>query len=660
MNDNTPLIQLNKVSKIYNQGALTVGLHKISLTFNKGEFVAITGSSGSGKSTLLNVLSCLDTFDEGDYNFKGENINYFTEADRAVFRNENVAFIFQDYYLIDSYTVYQNIELAVLNVIEDEQERKKRVERLIEQVGLKGFEKSRASKLSGGQKQRVSIARALAKDAPILFADEPTGNLDESTTKEILELLYEVAKGKLVFVVTHSFEELEPFATRKIRLADGEVAEDEALMQVSEVEADKERKTVSKKRKILDLFRIGLYNIRSTPKKSIFTLSSLSFLSLVFIWIFLLIILESTPSLNKQTSILDATNYYKYDVEVAKYSFDHNGLTIDEIEERYAFNEIDVAKIYEVEGVGHVFPYNTILNQYMTFELDDYTFGGYLRNASSVDVILYKGRMPEKDNEIVITIPKSRKITSKNWIGKTINELDFTVTGFFGLSQEPLEYELTICGVIVEEKDDFLITTDGFIEKAIKDTTSTAIKGGEENGLIVTLLPSANVQKTVKEILAKGYNVYYKFGVTNKIGISSVFVLLTIIGLLVLTAIVFRITNGSIKDIEHTKSKDYNIMRTTGLDDWFIKRVYYIEMILTAVIGWFIGTVLSFLALIIYGFCITPELGYGFSLLGGYAGNMAWINFIALAVNIFVTIGNANRFNKFLYKNTIKGVINNA
>ena len=127
-----------------------------------------------------------------------------------------------------------------------------------------------------------------------------------------------------------------------------------------------------------------------------------------------------------------------------------------------------------------------------------------------------------------------------------------------------------------------------------------------------------------------------------------------------ITAIMFRITNGSIKDIEVTKSRDYNIFRTTGLDDWFIKKVYYVEMILTAVIGWLAGTFLAYVVLIIYGFCITPEITYGFSLLHGYAGNISWINFIALAVNLLVTIGNASRFNRYMYKKTIKGVINNA
>ena len=659
MEENKPLIQLNTVSKIYNQGALTVGLHKISLSFYQGEYVAITGSSGSGKSTLLNVLSCLDTFDDGEYFFKGESINYFNEAERAAFRNENVAFIFQDYYLIDSYTVYQNIELALLNSVEDNEERKKKVLSLIEEVGLKGFENSRGSKLSGGQKQRVSIARALAKDAPILFADEPTGNLDAETSREILELLFKLAKGKLVFIVTHSFEELEPYATRKIRLADGEVSEDEVLSSPSESENLSTKREISKKARYANLFRVGFYNIKATPKRTIFTLTSLAFLTVVFIWVFILAIGQSMPSLHKQKSILDNTNYYKYDLEITKKAISHEGKSDEELSAYYSFNEEDLASIKSVKGVSHVYPYNYILNAMMTVIVDGKEFSGYLRNASSTDVIIYRGRMPEKDNEIVITLPQSRKYTAKDWIGKVINREEFAGTGLlFSVYHEPLDYELTVCGVIVRDKDDLIITSDGFLEKAIAENPYTD-NPYHDYGLVVTLDPKANINKTIKELAGKGYVVTYKYGVSG-LGITSIYVLLTIIGLLGLTAIVFRITNGSIKDVEKVKSRDYNIMRTTGLDDWFIKRVYYVEMILTAVIGWLAGTILSYLVLIIYGFSITPEISFGFSLLKGYAGNISWINLIALAVNVFVTIGNANRFNRYLYKNTIKGVINNA
>ena len=200
-----PLLKAEGISKIYSQGALAVGLHRFSASFYRGEFVAITGSSGSGKSTLLNVLSALDSYDEGEIYFKGEPTSHFTEEDRAAYRKDNVAFIFQDYNILDSYTVYQNIELALLYTMPDPAKRKERIDGLIKAVGLEGHEKQRCSKLSGGQKQRVSIARALAKDAPILFADEPCGNLDSTMTAEIMKLLHDLSGDKLVILADRKY-----------------------------------------------------------------------------------------------------------------------------------------------------------------------------------------------------------------------------------------------------------------------------------------------------------------------------------------------------------------------------------------------------------------------------------------------------------------------
>ena len=189
-------------------------------------FVTITGESGSGKSTLLNVISGLDKYDEGEYFVNGEETSYFSVSDMERFRKEYVGFVFQNYNIIDSYTVYENVIAALVIQNYDKKKRKNRALELIDAVGLTKQRNQKTSKLSGGQKQRVVIARALAKDSPIIVADEPTGNLDSDSGEMVMKLFENISKDKLVIVVTHNYEQAEPYTTRRIHMADGEIIED--------------------------------------------------------------------------------------------------------------------------------------------------------------------------------------------------------------------------------------------------------------------------------------------------------------------------------------------------------------------------------------------------------------------------------------------------
>ena len=270
------LIKLKDIGKIYvSEGNVSVGIRGVNLEFNIGEFVAITGESGSGKSTLLNVISGMDTYEEGEMFVENEPTSHYMQVDWEEYREKYISFIFQNYNIIDSFTVLQNVELSLMS-IEDSKERRKKALELIERVGLKSHIHHKGSKLSGGQKQRTVIARALAKDSPIILADEPTGNLDSKSSKEIIELLHEVSKDKLVIVVTHNEEEVKDFATRHIRIFDGKVDFDKKLSEDYYVDSEKplvltdNKKKSSLKNDIKNGIKLGRIIFTSKPKLSIY------------------------------------------------------------------------------------------------------------------------------------------------------------------------------------------------------------------------------------------------------------------------------------------------------------------------------------------------------------------------------------------------------
>ena len=208
---NVQMLKLENVSKFYyNKGIIASGFTKVNLELKIGEFVAIIGESGSGKSTLLNVISGLDSYEEGEMYINGKETSHYQEKDFEEYRRKYIANIFQEFNLINSYTVYQNVELVLLLNGYKKHKVKKKILDIIDKVGLTKFKNTKVSKLSGGQKQRVAIARAMVKDTPIIVADEPTGNLDSESAKEIIELLKKVAKDKLVVVVTHNIEQMLP------------------------------------------------------------------------------------------------------------------------------------------------------------------------------------------------------------------------------------------------------------------------------------------------------------------------------------------------------------------------------------------------------------------------------------------------------------------
>lgn len=276
------MIKLNNISKYYHSNdVVTLGLRKVSLEFNLGEFIAVTGESGSGKSTLMNVISGLDTYEDGEMYIDGEETSYYSIEDWENYRKKYIGFVFQTYNIIDSYTVFDNVMLALEIQGYDKHFRKQRALELIERVGLTSHINQKAAKLSGGQRQRTVIARALAKDCPIIVADEPTGNLDNESSKKIIELLKDISNNKLVIIVTHNYDEVAEFCTRKIRLFDGEIIEDKEIKNPRKI--SKELFIEKYKMNLFDLAKIAYRNLIRVPKKSIFTLVVAIFISLVFL-----------------------------------------------------------------------------------------------------------------------------------------------------------------------------------------------------------------------------------------------------------------------------------------------------------------------------------------------------------------------------------------
>lgn len=222
-----PLIQLENLVKIYDTGAIKVlGLKKINLTIDRGEFVAIMGHSGSGKSTLMNILGCLDRPTLGHYYLDGVDVADMTPDELSDIRNRKIGFVFQSFNLISRTSALKNVELPMTYARVPKSKRLARAQQLLERVGLGARKEHMPNELSGGQRQRVAIARALANEPPLILADEPTGNLDTASSVEIMELFTQLhGEGATVVLVTHE-EDIAAFAHRVIRFSDGQVKSD--------------------------------------------------------------------------------------------------------------------------------------------------------------------------------------------------------------------------------------------------------------------------------------------------------------------------------------------------------------------------------------------------------------------------------------------------
>ena len=221
------MLKLSNVKKDYKTGDFVQhALKGVNLSFRENEFVAVLGPSGSGKTTLLNIIGGLDRYDSGDLIIDGKSTKKFKDKDWDAYRNHAIGFIFQSYNLISHISVLENVEMGMTLSGVSATDRRKKAVSLLEKVGLKNHAHKKPNQLSGGQMQRVAIARALANNPQIILADEPTGALDSKTSTQIMELIKEISKDKLVIMVTHNSELAESYATRIVKMKDGEVLDD--------------------------------------------------------------------------------------------------------------------------------------------------------------------------------------------------------------------------------------------------------------------------------------------------------------------------------------------------------------------------------------------------------------------------------------------------
>lgn len=418
-------LKLEDIGKIYvSEGAVSVGIRGVNLSFEKGEFVAVTGKSGSGKSTLLNVISGMDSYEEGELSIEGTATSHFTEADFEEYREKYISFIFQDYNIIESFTVLENVELALLH-IENKKERRKRALELISRVGLSSHARQKGSRLSGGQKQRTVIARALAKDSPIILADEPTGNLDSETSREIISLLSEVSSDKLVIVVTHNFDDFKDVATRHVRIFDGSVEYDHPLRAAKTISSEKtEEKKASRGEKIKKDVKNGMLLGRAMflakPKLSAF-LSVLLIIGMLGVFLI--------TSLSADLDLFPTGNMFTHvDGRLVLVKQDGDLITDAELNA--------LATEYGAKGQLH---FDSMLDRGSLATItvpgrgDDRIYANYVYGKDYGESVI--GKYPEAANEIFLYLPISYKplITPNGELtssGAVIdNSIDYRISG---------------------------------------------------------------------------------------------------------------------------------------------------------------------------------------------------------------------------------------
>ncbi len=488
-------IRLENVSKFYYSSTnVCAGLQKINLELPDRGFVAITGESGSGKSTFISVISGLLSFEEGEIYINGEPMSEYDDSDLESYRKNRIGFVFQEYNLIDEYTVYENVESAIIIRGMRTENIREHAEKIIQKVGLWEFVNQKAIRLSSGQKQRLAIARALAKDADVIFADEPTGNLDSENATRIMELFADIAKEKLVVMVTHNYDIAQPYINRLIRMFDGKIVSDTDVKQINnlrEKSADKKEIEATDKRQNRNkiAWKYTLKNIIRQPVKTLF-IALFVLLTAVLSYIFVGQIAANYD--DTHTRIYDDNVFaYESDKRIIVKKPDGSSLTnadyelfssmkyVVAVEEYDLCNDIRYANIpgedyYETKPGSNL---NIIIGgmssyanngQYISF--NEKAEPKYMKSASCITADdLAEGRLPQKRNEIVMYANDKldevhmQKIylRNKNLWGDTYYEQDFVVVGVLKEETTQIYFSAKFCDMLTASQKQERIRLEG-------------------------------------------------------------------------------------------------------------------------------------------------------------------------------------------------------
>ncbi len=348
------MLQLKNITKKYPTGdGFVLALNGVNIDFRESEFVSILGPSGCGKTTLLNIIGGLDRYTKGDLLINGKSTKFFKDSHWDTYRNHSVGFVFQSYNLIPHQSVLSNVELALTLSGISKSERRRRAIEALEKVGLGDQIKKKPNQLSGGQMQRVAIARAIVNDPDILLADEPTGALDTHTSIQIMEILREIAKDKLVIMVTHNPELAEEYSTRIVKLLDGRIIDDSNPFEAPTNAEEVVRKTNVKKGKrasmsFLTAFALSINNLMTKKGRTFMT----SFAGSIGI-IGIALILSLSSGINAYIALVQEDTLSTYPLTLQKETQDYSAMLQAMTSVSEAVNEeIDPDKIYVDDSLG--------------------------------------------------------------------------------------------------------------------------------------------------------------------------------------------------------------------------------------------------------------------------------------------------------------------
>ena len=481
------MLELKKINKSYQTGDFVQqALKNVSIEFKKNEFVAILGPSGSGKTTLLNIIGGLDRYDTGDLIINQKSTKDFKDRDWDAYRNNCIGFVFQSYNLIGHIDILQNVEMGMTLSGVSSKERKKRAIEVLTRVGLKDHLHKKPNQLSGGQMQRVAIARALANDPDIILADEPTGALDSKTSVQIMNLIQEIAKDKLVIMVTHNPELAHEYASRVIEMKDGEVVSDSR--KGTSKKEDTEPYTIRKtSMSFLTALHLSLNNIRTKKGRTLLT----AFASSIGI-IGIALILSLSNGFDRQIGIFEQNTLSSLPIVVSRQSVDLTEETMNQLQDDMSSSEADYPDI------DYVIPTETMMDEYthenkITEEYVDYV---EKLNPDSVAGISYTyalglNLLQKVDDKVVLLNSQDLGIQSMP------HTLSDDATGYMDLHYDVL------AGKFAEEKDEIVLVVDSK-NQVSKDILEALGITSEDNISFDTILNS-----TIKLAYNDDYYVNY-------------------------------------------------------------------------------------------------------------------------------------------------------